>query len=72
MRNIFKKNVEQKCLYLRPDEYGDFNNVKNYSDIDFVKACGRLGPPSFLKTKFKKNTVEKFKIVNGKYFGVLL
>jgi hypothetical protein len=28
-----------------------------------------LGPPSFLKTRFKNTTIEKYKVVNGKYFG---
>jgi hypothetical protein len=29
----------------------------------------KLGPPAFLKTKFKNQTVKKYHNVNGKYFG---
>jgi hypothetical protein len=40
---------------------------KNQDEV--IKALKKLGPPSFLKNKFKTATLNRFKVVNGKYFG---
>lgn len=54
-------------------EKGDLNKFKKERRKDednMIKVMSKLPPPSFLKTKFKTRTVEKFRIVNGHYMGV--
>lgn len=44
-------------------------NKENDDEIFKVLRLKKLGPPSFLKTNFKKETESKFRMLEGKFFG---
>lgn len=68
-----KKTFNFNTNFIACDDMSDFNKMKkDNEDIGLIKSFNRLGPPSFMKKHFKKSTVEKYKSVNGKYFGVIL
>lgn len=65
VRNILKgkhKDKEQKERYKKID-------IENEDEINKIIRFRKLGPPSFLKTHFKKETNMKFKMLGGKFFG---
>lgn len=73
LRNIMKKSINPLNKFMGAEDMDNFNKLKQDSeDIGLIKSFNRLGPPSFMKKQFKKTTVEKYKSVNGKYFGVLV
>lgn len=43
--------------------------IKEETQDILTLTLHKLGPPSFLKTKFKNQTIKKYQTVNGKYFG---
>ena len=43
--------------------------IKEETEDMLTLRLHKLGPPGFLKTKFRNQTVQKFQTVNGKYFG---
>lgn len=49
-----------------------FKEERRANDNELILTLKKLGPPSFLKTTFKKHTIERYKIVNGKYFGCMV
>lgn len=65
VRNILKGKHKDD------DEKREFQGMQKESDEDILKVLRfqRLGPPSFLKTNFKKETEIKFKMLGGKFFG---
>lgn len=44
-------------------------NKEEEDEINKIIRFQKLGPPSFLKTNFKKETNLKFKMLGGKFFG---
>lgn len=65
VRNILKgkpRNEKQKQSY---NNRGD----ENEEEISKIIRFKKLGPPSFLKTNFKKETNMKFRMLEGKFFG---
>lgn len=69
VRNIIKHRDD-----LQDDSFGmknmnRFKDTKRKFDSEVAKTLSNLGPPSFLKTKFKNSTIESYKIAHGKYFG---
>jgi len=66
VRNILKgKHKEDKQKNRKKSE------IENENEDEFNKIIRfkKLGPPSFLKTNFKKETNTKFKMLSGKFFG---
>lgn len=43
--------------------------IKEETQDLLTLSLHKLGPPNFLKTKFKNQTLKKYHIVSGKYFG---
>jgi hypothetical protein len=72
VRKILKKNIERTNEYMGVEEMETFNKLRKDDDINFIKSLSRIGIPTFMKKKFKKSTTEKYRIANGKYFGVLV
>lgn len=72
MRNIMKKRIDPSNDYLGMEDINKFKEQKRDNDNELIQTLQKMGPPSFLKTRFKKATLEKYKVVNGKYFGVVV
>jgi len=65
VRNILKgRHKDDK-------EKRDYMDLHKDTDEELLKIMRfqKLGPPSFLKTNFKKETNLKFKMLGGKFFG---
>jgi hypothetical protein len=45
------------------------SEIENEDEFNKIIRFKKLGPPSFLKTNFKKETNTKFKMLSGKFFG---
>lgn len=71
VRNIMKKRLDNENDFLGIEDIMKFKKLNREGEDDVIRALKKFGPPTFLKTKFKKETMEKYKIVNGKYFGVM-
>jgi hypothetical protein len=71
VRNIVKKKYDPLQDYLGMEDIQKFKDDRRNNDNELIITLKHLGPPAFLKTKFKKRTIEKFKVVRGKYFGVI-
>lgn len=73
MRNIFKNNNETA-----EKEQLEIENMQRYkeemrqNDNELILALNKLGPPSFVKRKFRQGTIEKFEVIKGKFFGVFV
>ena len=55
-------NIVGSADFLRKEK----NDLNNKMEV----ALKDIGPPKYLKRKFKKDTVDKYKAVCGEYFGV--
>ena len=55
-------NIVGNADFLRKEK----NDLNNKMEV----ALKDIGPPKYLKRKFKKDTVDKYKAVCGEYFGV--
>lgn len=51
------------------DTVEKFKENKKEADVDLLLALRELGPPTFVKQKFKNNTVKKFNCISGLYLG---
>ncbi len=71
VRNILKKKMDSDDDFLGVQDVGKFKEQRRENDNELMMTLKSLGPPSFLKTKFRYKTIEKYKIVNGKYFGCM-
>ena len=69
VRNIVKKKIDFKNDHLGFGDIDKFKEQGRENDNQLILTLKSLGPPSFLKTRFKNTTIEKYKVVNGKYFG---
>jgi hypothetical protein len=72
VRNILKSKKDPDNDFLGINNIGKFKEDKRQNDNELIMTLQNLGPPSFIKTRFKKDTIEKYKIVNGKYFGCMV
>lgn len=71
VRNIIKNKSDKKYDHLGVIDMKKFKDEKRNLDDKVQKTLNRLGPPSFLKTKFRTRTVDQYKVVNGKYLGII-
>jgi hypothetical protein len=69
LRNVIKHKIDPESVDTEIKEPAKFKNMVEKNQDEVVKIMKKLGPPSFLKSKFKTATLNKFKVVNGKYFG---
>lgn len=78
MHNMHKVIRLRTVLKTKSDPDSEEINIKNFEKFremvrtnnnKVIKALDQLGPPSFIKSKFKTTTINTFKVVNGKYFG---
>lgn len=70
VRNIIKKkghNVERDNVGI--EEIQMLKNERAVADKHCLSILKSVGPPSFIKTKFRLKTIEKYKNVSGRYFG---
>ena len=51
-------------------ELNKFKEEKANNGFITAKSLNKLGHPCFIKTKFKKSTIDKFRTVCGKFFGI--
>lgn len=66
LRNIIKNDIYDDFDYCTN---GKVQIIKKDTEDRLYMSMHKLGPPSFLKKNFKVETIKKYKIVNGKYFG---
>jgi len=43
-------------------------NLRDSENIT-IKSLRKLGPPKFIKTRFKLSTIKEYNVYNGNYFG---
>jgi hypothetical protein len=67
LRNILKYKVEDENLAIF--DIQKFKDQTKDNEKEAIIALQSLGPPSFVKLKFKSSTYDKFKRLSGKYFG---
>lgn len=76
-KNLRKIVRFRQILKNKDDPYDDqlgLNKIENFQKItrkeneDTTRALVKLGPPSFLKTKFKMNTIKKYINLSGGQF----
>lgn len=69
VRNIAKKKYDKESDNLGVGDPKFFKEMKLDADLDILYSMRNMGPPHFLKTKFKLSTIEKCKNVDGLFFG---
>jgi hypothetical protein len=69
VRNIMKNKIDDRNDNLGMANIDKFKEERRVNDNELMKTLNKLGPPSFLKTRFKKETIDRYKMVNGKFFG---
>lgn len=72
VRNIIRKKIDLENDFLGIQDITKFKENRRENDNELMMTLKSLGPPSFLKTRFRNKTIEKYKIVNGKYFGCMV
>jgi len=70
VRNIVKNGGDSYNENLGIEDRKKYLENRKKLEMECTLAISRLKPPGFLKSNFKNKTVEKFKCVNGKYFGI--
>jgi hypothetical protein len=70
VRNILKKRVDKCSDFIAVDNINKFKSEKFENDEIVGKTLAKMNPPSFVKTKFRNKTNEKYKAVDGRYFGI--
>lgn len=66
LRNIVKYNIMNDFDFATNN---DVKRIKKETEDNLYLVMHRLGPPAFLKQRFKNETIKKYKIVNGTNFG---
>ena len=66
MRNIIKNDINDEFDFATNT---NAQKIKKETEDNLYLAMHKLGPPAFLKKTFKRETIKKYKIVNGNYFG---
>jgi len=66
-----KKKVDTENDYIGIEDIAKFKETRRENDNELIKALKKLGNPNFLKTRFRSTTVQKYRSINGKFFGVM-
>ena len=69
VRSIMKTGTDVDNNNLGIEDMDKFKKHRHKLEQELSLALKHMGPPSFLKTNFKISTIEKYKVVNGKFFG---
>jgi hypothetical protein len=69
VRDIMKNRYDKRVDYLEMDNPKKFKENKRNIHFEIMNSLKDLGPPNFLKTKFKISTISKCKNVEGLFFG---
>jgi hypothetical protein len=69
IRNILKHQRDTESDHLGIEDIMKYKEQMRMNDYDLILTLEKLGPPSFLKKKFRNTTIDKYKVVSGKYFG---
>jgi len=69
LRRILKNKANEEIDFFLVSHEPKLKEIKNETEDNFTLAMHKLGPPAFLKTKFKNETIKTYNIVSGKYFG---
>jgi hypothetical protein len=69
VHEIVKNKIDKRNDFLGVQNMKKFREARMEMDENLVMVLKKLGTPSFLKTGFREKTMEKYKTVNGKYFG---
>ena len=68
MKKILKNEAKDDMDFIM-NNANKLRQIKEETEDMLTLRLHKLGPPGFLKTKFRNQTVQKFQTVNGKYFG---
>ena len=68
VRNILKHGYDKKNDFLGFGDIKKFKQKKTDFDYKTLNSIKSMGPPHFLKTKFKLSTINKTKNIEGLYF----
>jgi hypothetical protein len=66
VRNIIKN---RKSLNIDIEDVDNIDEEKPDFNSEMIKTSLKIGAPSFLKTKFRSSTIERYKIAHGRYLG---
>lgn len=69
LKKILKSNYLDDMDLVTNRSANKVRQIKEETQDLLTLTLHKLGPPGFLKTKFKNQTVKKYHIVSGKYFG---
>ena len=69
LKKILKNNVLDDMDFMIKGGANKVRKIKEDTEDLLTLTLHKLGPPAFLKTKFRNQTVKKYQTVNGKYFG---
>ncbi len=70
VRNILKNGHDKEIENIGINEIQILKNERAEADKYFLATLKSVGPPSFMKTKFRLKTMETYKNVSGRYFGI--
>ncbi len=69
LRRILKNQANEEVDFFLVWSQPKLKEIKTENEDNLTLRLHKLGPPSFLKTKFKNETIKTYQTVNGKYFG---
>jgi hypothetical protein len=69
VRNIVKHKRDLHIDNLQIGNLEKFKEEKRKDEGELVLALDILGPPSFIKTRFLSTTINKYKMLCGKFFS---
>jgi hypothetical protein len=69
LRKILKNRAHDEIDFYIEKNLDKVKEIKNNIDDKNSIALHKLGPPSFMKKKFRLETMNMFKSVSGKFFG---
>jgi len=69
VRNIIKFGIDEQAELIGFASIQEFKKQKIENDLEMLTRLKNLGYPKFLKTEFKKETLNNFYQISGKYQG---
>jgi hypothetical protein len=70
LRNIMKTKNDPRNDNLILYDVNEFKNQKRDIESQAAKIINKIGAPSFMKTRFKQATIQKFRVTAGNFMGV--
>jgi hypothetical protein len=69
VRNIMKHKKDFHSDNIQINNLEKFKDEKRKDERELVLALDVLGPPSFIKTRFFSTTINKYRMLCGKFFS---